>query len=289
VNDLRSELSRRVRDNLRDGASHLARVALDSLSEYAALEVDDLEGLRAELLDFADELGSVRPTMTAIHNLVARWRTGVEEFDGELDALREYARVQAQQVRTWADAATDATQRQAIAALGERRRLMTHSISSTVARTLLRLPRRGLNVVVTESRPAFEGWNLASSLARENIAVTYITDAQMALFVKDVEAVIVGADALLPDGSLVNKAGTHLLALAAQEQGVPFYVCAESFKCTEQSVADVVLEEKSGSELRPPPVPGIRTRNIYYEITPAHLITDWLSNEPLGERFRPQA
>ena len=70
---------------------------------------------------------------------------------------------------------------------------------------------------------------------------------------------------------------------------MPFYVCAESFKCTEQSLAEVVLEEKSGSELRPPPVPGIRTRNIYLEITPAHLITDWLSNEPLCERFRAQS
>ena len=288
MNDLRSELSRRVRDNLRDGASHLARIALDSLSDYAALDVGNRESLRAELLDFADELANVRPTMTAIHNLVARWRVGVEEFDGDLDALRAYARTQAQQVRTWADAATDATQRQVITTLGDRRRLMTHSISSTVARTLLRMPRRDLNVVVTESRPAFEGWNLASSLARADIPVTYITDAQMALFVADVEAVVVGADALLPDGSLVNKAGTRLLALAAHERGVPFNVCAESFKCTDQPVAEVVLEEKSGSELRPPPVPGIRTRNIYFEITPAHLITDWLSNEPLGKRFRPQ-
>lgn len=283
---LRADLSRRVRDNLRDGASHLARVALESLAAYADVEADDVDELRGELVSFADELAAVRPSMTAIHNLVARWRTGVAEFEGDLEALRAYARTQANQVRTWADAATDATTRNVIATLGDRRRLMTHSISSTVSRTLLRMPRKDLDVVVTESRPALEGWNLASTLARDGVSVTYITDAQMGLFVKDVDAVVVGADALLPDGSVVNKSGTYLLALAAREAGVPLYVCAESFKCTQGPASEMVLEEKSGSELRPPPVPGIRTRNIYFEVTPAALVTDWLSNEPLSERFR---
>ena len=286
MSDLRADLSRRVRDNLRDGASHLARVALDSLAAYAAVEVADVETLRAELLDFADELAAVRPSMTAIHNLVARWRTGVAEFEGDLGALRAYARNQAQQVRTWADAATDATMRSALAELRGRQRLMTHSISSMVSRILLASPRDGLEVVVTESRPAQEGWNLASTLAREGVAVTYVTDAQMALFVRTADAVVVGADALLPDGSVVNKTGTHLMALAAREFGVPFYCCAESFKCTTEPAGGLALEEKSGSELRPPPVPGIRTRNVYFEVTPAALVTDWLSNEPLGERFR---
>lgn len=286
MSDLRADLSRRVRDNLRDGASHLARIALESLASYADVEVENFDELRRELVDFADELAGVRPSMTAIHNLVARWRTGVAEFEGDEAALRAYAREQAHQVRTWADAATDATTRNAIAALGDRRRLMTHSISSTVSRILLRMPRKGLDVVVTESRPALEGWNLASTLAREDVPVTYITDAQMGLFVKEVDAVVIGADALLPDGAVVNKSGTYLLALAARAADVPLYVCAESFKCTREPAEPVVLEEKSGSELRPPPVPGIRTRNIYFEVTPAELVTDWLSNEPLGARFR---
>jgi translation initiation factor eIF-2B subunit delta len=96
-----------------------------------------------------------------------------------------------------------------------------------------------------------------------------------------------GADAILADGSLVNKSGTYLIALAAREAGVPFYVCAESFKCTEETAETITLEEKSGSELRPPPVPGVRARNLYFEVTPASLVTDWLSNEPLRQRFRP--
>ena len=69
------------------------------------------------------------------------------------------------------------------------------------------------------------------------------------------DAVLVGADALLADGTLVNKAGTYLLALAAKDQNVPFWVCAESFKCTNTPADAFALEERSGSELGPPPVP----------------------------------
>lgn len=283
--DLRTDLLRRVRDNLHDGASHLARVALDSLAEYSRVEAQDADALRVELLAFADELATVRPSMTAIHNLVARWRVSVAEHDGDLDELRAFALAQAHGVRNWADAATDATVRNAVKRIGDRHRLMTHSISSTVSRILTRVPRVGLTAIVTESRPGLEGWNLAAALAQEGIRVTYITDAQAGIFVEQADLVLFGADAILADGSVVNKAGTRLIALAAREAKVPVYVCAESFKCTDQTAAEVIIEEKSGSEMRPPPIPGIRARNLYFEITPADLISDWISNEPLAQRF----
>ena len=285
MTDLRADLIRRVRDNLSDGSSHLARVALECLEAYASVPADDAEDLQRRLLAFADDLAGVRPSMTAIHELVGRWRSSFAACEGDAGSLREQARAEARRIRAWADEATEATLATAVARLGDRHRLLTHSISSTVHRVLCQLPREGLSVVVTESRPGLEGWTLAADLAREGIAVTYITDAQAGIFVEQVDAVLFGADAILDDGSLVNKAGTRLIALAAREAGIPVYVCSESFKCTEQSRTSVALEEKSGSELRPPPVPGIRARNCYFEITPPELVTDWLSDQPLGARF----
>jgi Translation initiation factor 2B subunit, eIF-2B alpha/beta/delta family len=66
-------------------------------------------------------------------------------------------------------------------------------------------------------------------------------------------------------------------------------VCAESFKCTTLTADAFPLEERSGSELGPPPVPGLRARNIYFEMTPPRLITEWLSNEALRHRFAQQS
>lgn len=280
---LRSELLRGIRDNLRDGASALARRALDALAAYAEAPEGPLDLRKAELLAFAEALATVRPSLIAINNLVSRWRDAVRDFEGAPEALGPYARAQAQAVRTWADGAKDATVRATLSQLDGAGRVLTHSISSTVLEVLKRLPRT--EVVVTESRPGREGWELAATLAAEGIAVRYITDAQAGLFVAEVDAVIVGADALLGDGTLVNKAGTYLLALAAQDQGKPFYVCAESFKCTTLTAEAFPLEERSGSELGPPPVPGLRARNITFEMTPPRLITAWLSNEALGPRF----
>ncbi len=283
---LRQDLLRQVRDNLRDGASHLARVALDALMAFAEAEpADDAETLRAGLLAFAADLGAQRPSMTAIHNLVARWRQGVAEFEGDVHALRRYAVDQARDVRTWADAATDATVRAAEQRIPAGSRILLHSSSSTVGRILERMSEARISAIVTESRPGLEGWNVAATLARNGMAVTYITDAQAGLFVGEADLVLFGADSVLADGSLVNKAGSLLIALAAREAGVPVLVAAESFKCTGLAAEEVELEEKSGSELRPPPVPGIRSRNIYFDITPVELISAYLSNEPLAERF----
>ncbi|MCC5886396.1 MAG: hypothetical protein JJT88_08175 [Gammaproteobacteria bacterium] len=283
---LRQELLRGVRDNLRDGASHLARVALDALKTYARRAADDdVEALRASLLGFAADLGATRPSMTAIHNLVARWQQGVAEFEGDLIQLRDYAVQQAQEVRTWADAATDATVRAAVQRIPAGSRVLIHSSSSTVGRILERLADGSFSAVVTEARPGLEGWNVAAALASRGIEVTYITDAQAGIFIEQVDLVLFGADSVLADGALVNKTGSRLIALAAREAGVPVLVAAESFKCTGLSAQEVELEEKSGSELRPPPVPGVRARNIYFDVTPVHLVTAYLSNEPIAERF----
>ncbi len=283
---LRQELLRRVRDNLRDGASHLARVALDALMGFAEAEpADDVEALRAHLIGFAAELGEQRPSMTAIHNLVARWREGVADYDGDLDGLRRYAVEQARSVRTWADAATDATVRAAVQRIPEGSRLFVHSSSSTVLRVLERMSGMGISAIVTESRPGLEGWNVAASLARQGVPVTYITDAQAGLFMYEADLVLFGADSVLADGALVNKAGSLLIALAAREANVPVLVAAESFKCTGLTAEGAELEEKSGSELRPPPVPGIRSRNVYFDITPRPLISTYISNENLSSRF----
>jgi len=283
---LRQELLRGVRDNLRDGASHLARVALDALNTYAQHEAaQSTEVLRANLLSFAVDLGATRPSMTAIHNLVARWRQSVAAFQGDLDGLRLYAAQQARAVRTWADAATDATVRAALGRIAPDSRLLLHSSSSTVARILERLAPGSFTVIITEARPGLEGWNVAATLAGRGVEVTYITDAQAGIFMDEVDLVLLGADSVLADGSLVNKAGSRLIALAAREAGVPVLVAAESFKCTGLTAKEVELEEKSGSELRPPPVPGVRARNIYFDITPLRLITAYLSNEPIADRF----
>lgn len=83
--------------------------------------------------------------------------------------------------------------------------------------------------MVSESRPLNEGVILARQLAEWHIlSVAYRCPAGPVAAQADLA--LLGADSLLPDGSLINKAGSYLLALAVHDSGVPLYVCCESFK-----------------------------------------------------------
>jgi translation initiation factor 2B subunit (eIF-2B alpha/beta/delta family) len=115
--------------------------------------------------------------------------------------------------------------------IGEGSRVLTHSRSSTVKAALICARRSGktFRVIATESRPLCEGRTLASELAREGIRVTLIADAAVAAKIDDVDFVITGADRISP-GLLVNKIGTRMIALAANEKGVPVYALADMSK-----------------------------------------------------------
>jgi len=106
--------------------------------------------------------------------------------------------------------------------------LMTYSYSSSVIDLLGRLKPR--HVIVSEARPAHEGIRMARELKSQGISMTLITEAQMALFVQEADAVVVGADTILPEGDLINRIGTRLLALAARDAEVPLYSISETLK-----------------------------------------------------------
>ena len=154
--------------------------------------------------------------------------------------------------------------------------LITLTYSSAVIEVLGRLrPRR---VIVSESRPLYEGLRTARALAAHGISLTLITEAQMALFVREAEAVVVGADSVQPDGSFVNKVGTHLLALAARAERVPMYVLAETLKVAAPSQPRrFTVEEGRRSEVTRKH--WLEVRNVYFEVIPARLVTAYVTEE----------
>jgi translation initiation factor 2B subunit (eIF-2B alpha/beta/delta family) len=108
--------------------------------------------------------------------------------------------------------------------VGTAKTIMTHSLSSTVLNVFEKLQDSRIAALVTESRPLNEGYILARRLSEWCIPTQLITDAQMGLFAAQADMALVGADSLLADGSLLNKTGSYLLALAAQDAKIPFCV-----------------------------------------------------------------
>lgn len=274
------ELSKIVEDR-EHGARELARRCLDILAESARdLSARDDQALKEQLAERAERLAEARPSMTPLQNLLKLWRDNLEDIPAELDAARQFADQTAQDlIQASVHAVTEVAQH-AAHMLGSGKTIMTHSLSSTLIEVCRVLKDRNPRMIITESRPLCEGRKLAERLSAWQIPTTYITEAQMGLFVGQADAVLVGADSVLPNGDVINKAGTYLLALAAQDQRVPFYACCESFKFRETNEAPP-LEEMSAAELQVPDWPWVRPRNIYFEVVPARLVHGWITEDGL--------
>ncbi|ADE15302.1 initiation factor 2B related protein [Nitrosococcus halophilus Nc 4] len=263
------------------GASELARRSLALLANRAQTSpATSCGGLITELNLIANRLRQTRPSMAPVQNLVGRWQSLLVCLpQEEVASLRPKIVALAQQLQDQSQQAVTAIARQTAALVGRSATVMTHSLSSTVVASFKILKEQGVNAVVTESRPLQEGYRLARQLSAWGIATTLITDAQMGLFVGKAKAIVVGADTLLNDGSVINKAGTLLLALAARRQNIPFYVASETFKRVSASPAQAHLEEKGPEELALEPQPGITLRNIYFDITPPDLISAYITEQ----------
>ena len=150
-----------------------------------------------------------------------------------------------------------------------------------------------IHVWVDETRPRNQGasltaWELASygsshSLIADNVGGHLMQHGM-------VDIVITGADRITKNGDAANKIGTYLKALAAKDNGVPFYVAFPSstidFSLSD-GVTQIPIEERPGEEVRmiagksadgtiisvqicPDETPA---RNWGFDVTPARLIT----------------
>jgi translation initiation factor 2B subunit (eIF-2B alpha/beta/delta family) len=106
--------------------------------------------------------------------------------------------------------------------------VMTHSASSTVREALLHTPPD--RVVCTTSEPVGEGRDLADQLRQEGLTVELVDDADAEHAVGTVNLLLIGADTVFRDGSLVNKVGTTGLAEAARKADTRVLVACEVIK-----------------------------------------------------------
>lgn len=123
------------------------------------------------------------------------------------------------------------------------------------------------------------GARLAETTAKLGVDTTVITESQIGLIVPKVDLVVVGADTVFKNGDVVNKAGTSLIAMAAHAANKPFYVAFEKFKQANAEEHSVELESMAESELGLKEQANLRVFNYYFDITPAHYITAWITED----------
>ncbi len=165
--------------------------------------------------------------------------------------------------------------------------LFIYSRSSAVLFILKTLKQSGLDVAVrlTEARPMNEGLQVARELLAAGIDVTCYVDAAMRLALSGCDLVLIGADTF-SERRIVNKIGTHALALLAREQNIPVYCFATSDKYLPPDLNQPHESDHAADEVWPDAPKGIHIRNRYFETTPIDLVTDVITE--LGP-FKPTA
>jgi methylthioribose-1-phosphate isomerase len=138
-------------------------------------------------------------------------------------------------------------------------------------------------VIATETRPLLQGARLTVwELRRAGIPHRLCVDSAAAALMASglVDAVVVGADRIAANGDTANKIGTFALACAAAHTGVPFVVVApqSTLDADARRGADIPIEERGPAEVTQiggadTTVPGTRTYNPAFDVTPAELIT----------------
>ena len=149
--------------------------------------------------------------------------------------------------------------------------VLTHCHSSTVTYLLRRakLEGRSFEVICTESRPVFQGRITAKEMLELGVKTTLIVDSAARFFMNQVDLVFVGADAITSEGNVVNKIGTSMIALIAQEARTPFYVVSELLKFDPVTrYGDYEkIEERRQNEIWKNPPKNLIIRNPAFDIT----------------------
>ena len=160
-----------------------------------------------------------------------------------------------------------------------------------------------VHVWVSETRPRLQGAHLTAwELAARGVPHTVFVDGASGLLMRrgEVDLVIVGADRVAANGDVCNKIGTYDKALAAADNGVPFYAAVPSPTFDfgldsgdaipiEARDAEEVLSVTGGdSEARPTSVrvtpSGTRAVNYAFDVTPARLVAGLVTERGIAPR-----
>jgi methylthioribose-1-phosphate isomerase len=150
-----------------------------------------------------------------------------------------------------------------------------------------------VHVWVDETRPRNQGASLTAwELGQSAVPHTVIPDNTGGHLMQHgmVDLILVGTDRVTANGDVCNKIGTYLKALAARDNGVPFYVGAPSPSidfAVSDGLAEIPIEQRAGDEVATVTgraadgrietvrvVPqGAQVANFAFDVTPARLVS----------------
>jgi ribose 1,5-bisphosphate isomerase len=223
------------------------------------------KGFGKEFRRAAKELEKARPTAVVLHNCleIIRKEKSIDSIDGLLKRLENFNKqIAANGLKVFKK---------------KRYTILTHCHSDEALAVIKKLKRKGkkIQVIATETDPLEQGVKTAKELARARVPVTLIVDSAVGYFMPDIDAVVVGTDAIRKEG-IVNKIGTKLYAIAAKQHKKPFYVVGNTLKLDKRK--DFKIEQRPEKEvykelMKPGRLKRVKIENPAFDITPWEFVS----------------
>ena len=270
----------RIRSKEFRGPTRVTQAALKALSEAS-----QSSGSRSpnEFLEeqtaFGDLLIKTRPTAVLLANgvrlVIDAIRKGAEQG---LD-VRELEEIVSKTVDSFLGQIRESVEQ--IGEIGSRRirsgdTVLCYGYSTSVLSIVGKAQEQGKNlrVVVCEARPELEGRLMAKEFLKLDVPTTMIIDSAVSHFMKDVDRVLTGADAVSANGAVINKIGTSTIAAIAHYSRVNVFVAASVYKFSPETILGelVEIEELDPSLVIPSQMmsefKGMEIRNPAFDVTP---------------------
>lgn len=257
-------------------------------------QAEERDALLAELKEAAETLRAARPTAVnlswAVSRMMQRAESGTETV-----AIRRALLAEAQALADEDVLINKRLGQHGAALVQDGDTILHHCNTGALATvdygTALGVIRtaheqeKQIHVLVDETRPRLQGARLTSwELQQLGIPFTLIADNAAGHFLRtgQVDIVLVGADRVAANGDVANKIGTYKLALAAHDNGVPFYPCVptSTVDLLLQSGDEIPIEERPAEEITAltyqgqPVVPeGVKVSNPAFDVTPYRYVS----------------
>jgi ribose 1,5-bisphosphate isomerase len=274
-----TETAREIAEMEIRGAATIADAAASALRTQARESTARTpEAFRGEMRRAARHLRETRPTAVSLPNAL---RYVLADMTGDtVEQLRTSVVASAEEFCVRQERAQDDLGRIGANRLRDGDVIMSHCHSTDAMACVEAARARGveLSAVVKETRPRKQGLITAEQLRELDVPVTLIVDNAAHRYLDDVDHVLVGADSIAADGSVINKIGTAGLAVSARERGVPVTVAAQTLKLHPQTLTGhtVEIEYRDESEViaesERERIGDVEVHNPAFDVTPARHI-----------------
>ncbi|XP_013928779.1 PREDICTED: translation initiation factor eIF-2B subunit delta [Thamnophis sirtalis] len=165
--------------------------------------------------------------------------------------------------------------------------ILVYGCSSLVSRILCdaHANHRAFRVVVVDSQPRLEGRETLCRLVKQGVRCSYVLINAISYVLPEVSKVLLGAHALLANGSVMSRMGTSQIALLSKAYNVSVLVCCETYKFCDRVQTDSFVsnelddpDDLIGSKGKSRPLSNwqesksLRLLNLVYDVTPQELV-----------------